>query len=145
MEVALKKLMHNLSFFLRAFVLFVLSAVLGTNVLAQSTAALSGTVSDPTGAVIASAKVIATNQATGVESTTQTDTAGAYLFPSLPIGIYRIQVTAPGFQSAIVANLKLEVATAATQNIQLIVGATAETVEITADAALVETATTGMS
>src|ERR1700730_2382810 len=145
MEVALKKLMHNRSFFLRAFVLFALSAVLGTNVLAQSTAALSGTVSDPTGAVIASAKVIATNQATGVESTTQTDTAGAYLFPSLPIGIYRIQVTAPGFQSALVTNLKLEVATAATQNIQLIIGATAETVEITADAALVETATTSMS
>ena len=71
MEVALKDLMHNRSFFLRAFVLFILSAVLGTNVLAQSTAALSGTVSDPTGAVIASAKVIATNQATGIESTTQ--------------------------------------------------------------------------
>src|SRR6266481_4677713 len=144
MEVALKKLMHNLSFFLRAFALFVLSTVLGTNVLAQSTAALSGTVSDPTGAVIASAKVIATNQATGVESTTQTDTAGAYLFPSLPIGIYRIQVTAPGFQSAIVANLKLEVATATTQNIQLSVGQATEKIEIMADAALVDTTTTGV-
>ncbi len=144
MEVALKKLMHNLSFFLRAFALFVLSAVLGTNVLAQSTAALSGTVSDPTGAVIASAKVIATNQATGVESTTQTDTAGAYLFPSLPIGIYRIQVTAPGFQSAIVANLKLDVATAVTQNIQLTVGQATEKIEIMADAALVDTASTSM-
>src|SRR6266853_2451793 len=144
MEVAPKKLMHNLSFFLRAFALFVLSAVLGTNVLAQSTAALSGTVSDPTGAVIASAKVIATNQATGVESTTQTDTAGAYLFPSLPIGIYRIQVTAPGFQSAIVANLKLDVATAVTQNIQLTVGQATEKIEIMADAALVDTASTSM-
>ena len=144
MEVALKKLMHNLSFFLRAFALFVLSTVLGTNVLAQSTAALSGTVSDPTGAVIASAKVIATNQATGVESTTQTDTAGAYLFPSLPIGIYRIQVTAPGFQSAIVANLKLDVATAVTQNIQLTVGQATEKIEIMADAALVDTASTSM-
>src|SRR6202043_1839612 len=144
MEVALKKLMHNRSFFLRAFVLFALSAVLGTNVLAQSTAALSGTVSDPTGAVIASAKVIATNQATGVESTTQTDTGGAYLFPSLPIGIYRIQVTAPGFQSAIVANLRLDVATAVTQNIQLSVGQATEKIEIMADAALVDTTTTGV-
>ena len=144
MEVALKDLMHNRSFFLRAFVLFILSAVLGTNVLAQSTAALSGTVSDPTGAVIASAKVIATNQATGVESTTQTDTAGAYLFPSLPIGIYRIQVTAPGFQSAIVANLRLDVATAVAQNIQLSVGQATEKIEIMADAALVDTTTTGV-
>jgi hypothetical protein len=144
MAVASISLIGSRNFFMRAFLLVLLSAFLGSNVLAQSTAVLNGTVTDATGAVVASAKVVATNQATGVESATQTDTAGAYLFPSLPIGIYRLQVTAPGFQSAIVANLKLEVATAATQNIQLIVGATAETVEIRADAALVETATTGV-
>ena len=131
--------------YLRAFLLVVLTAFLGSNVLAQSTAALSGTVTDSTGAVVASAKVVVTNQATGVESATQTDTAGAYLFPSLPIGIYRLQVSASGFQSALVADLKLEVATAATQNAQLKIGATSETVEIRADAALVETATTSMS
>jgi hypothetical protein len=131
--------------YLRAFLLVALTAFFGSNVLAQSTAALSGTVTDSTGAVVAGAKVLATNQATGVESATQTDTAGAYLFPSLPIGTYRLQVTAPGFQSALVENLKLEVATATTQNIQLKIGATAETVEIMADAALVETATTSMS
>jgi len=145
MEVASKNLMSNRNFSLRAFVLVVLSAFLGANALAQSTAALSGTVSDATGAVVAGAKVVATNQATGVESATQTDTAGAYLFSSLPIGIYRIQVIAPGFQSAIVANLKLDVATAVTQNIQLSVGQTTERIEIMADAAVVETAATGMS
>src|SRR5713226_6005283 len=127
------------------FLLVLISAFLGSNVHAQSTAALGGTVTDSTGAVVASAKVVATNQATGVESATQTDTAGAYLFPSLPIGIYRLQVSASGFQSALVADLKLEVATAATQNVQLKIGATAETVEIMADAALIETATTSMS
>lgn len=130
---------------MRAFLLVVLTAFFGSNVLAQSTAVLSGTVTDSTGAVVASAKVVVTNQATGVESATQTDTAGAYLFPSLPIGIYRLQVSASGFQSALVADLKLEVATAATQNAQLKIGATSETVEIRADAALVETATTSMS
>lgn len=133
------------NFLLRAFLLLALSAFLGSNVSAQSTATLSGTVTDSTGAVMAGAKVIATNQATGVESSTQTDTAGAYLFPSLPIGIYRVQVTAPGFQSAIVANLKLDVATAVTQNIQLTVGQATEKIEIMADAALVETATNSMS
>jgi hypothetical protein len=144
MEVASKNLMSNRNFFLRAFVVVVLSAFLGGSVLAQSTATLSGTVSDATGAVVVGAKVVATNQATGVESVTQTDTAGAYLFPSLPIGIYRIQVTAPGFQSAIVSSLKLEVATAVTQNIQLKVGEATEKIEILADAALVDTATTSM-
>jgi Carboxypeptidase regulatory-like domain/TonB dependent receptor len=131
--------------FLRFSLLVVLLAAFGSAALAQSTAALNGTVTDATGAVVANAKVVAINQATGVESVTQTDTAGAYLYPSLPIGIYRVQVSTPGFQSAIVANLKLEVATAATQNIQLRIGGTAETVEILADAALIETATTSMS
>ena len=144
MEVASKNLMSNRNFSLRAFVWVVLSAFLGANALAQSTAALSGTVSDATGAVVVNAKVVATNQATGVESATQTDTAGTYLFPSLPIGIYRILVTAPGFQSAIVANLKLDVATAVTQNIQLTVGQATEKIEIMADAALVDTTTTGV-
>jgi len=145
MEVAAVQFVGSRNSFLRAFLLTALSAVLGTGALAQSTASLGGTVSDATGAVVVNAKVVATNQGTGVESATQTDTVGAYLFPSLPIGIYRVQATAPGFQSAIIANLKLEVATAAVQNIQLRIGQAAETVEITADTALVDTTTTSMS
>src|SRR5437899_5252310 len=145
MEVAAAKFVGSRNLFFRAFLLAALSAVLGTSLLAQSTGSLSGVVSDATGAIVVNAKVVATNQATGVESATQTDTAGAYLFPSLPIGIYRIQVTAPGFQSAIISNLKLEVATVVTQNIQLKVGEAAEKIEILADAALVDTTTTSMS
>jgi hypothetical protein len=145
MEVASEDLMGARSFYFRAFVLAVLSAVLGGNIFAQSTAALNGTVTDATGAVVANAKVVATNQATGVETATQSDTAGAYLLPSLPIGIYRIQVTAPGFRSSIISNLKLDVATASTQNIQLRVGEAAEKIEIVADAALLETASPSLS
>jgi len=144
MEVASRNLIGNRSFLIRAFVLAVLTAALGSNIFAQSTASLNGTVTDATGAVVANAKVVATNQATGVESATQTDTAGAYLYSSLPIGTYRIQVTAAGFQSSIISNLKLEVATAVTQNIQLKVGEAAEKIEIVADAALVDTTTTGV-
>jgi len=113
--------------------------------LAQSTASLGGTVTDSSGGAVPNAKVVATNQATGVESATQTDTAGAYLFPSLSIGIYRIQVTAPSFQTAAISNLKLDVATAVTQNIQLKVGQTSEMIEIYAEAGLVDTTTTSMS
>src|SRR5438876_791179 len=145
MEVAAVQFVGSRNLFLRAVLLAALSAVLGTSALAQSTASLSGTVSDATGAVVVNAKVVATKQGTGVESATQTDTAGAYLFPSLPIGIYRVQATAPGFQSAIISNLKLEVATAVTQNVQLSIGQAAEKIEIMADAALVDTATTSMS
>src|SRR6266403_1212532 len=144
MEVASRILLGTRSFFVRAFVLAVLTAALGSNLFAQSTATLGGTVTDATGAVVANAKVVATNQATGVEAATQTDSAGAYLLPSLPIGTYRIQINASGFQSSIISNLKLEVATALTQNIQLKVGQAAEKIEIVADAALVDTTTTGV-
>ncbi len=122
-----------------------LSLQMSVVALGQSTAALSGAVTDPSTAGVPNAKVVATNQATGVASATQTDAVGSYLFPSLPIGVYRIEVSCSGFQTATVANLKLEVASAVTQNVQLTVGAASQTVEIIADAALVETATTSMS
>jgi hypothetical protein len=111
---------------------------------AQSTAALNGTVTDPGGAAVPNAQVLAKNQATGVTSSTQTDNAGDYLFPSLPIGIYRIEVSVAGFQTAVVSDLRLDVATAATQNIRLSVGEVSEHVTVTAEAALVETATTSI-
>jgi len=128
----------------RLILLCTISLSMGIVALGQSTAALSGTVTDPSGAGIPNAKVIAANQATGVASVTQTDAVGSYLFPTLPIGVYRIEVSCSGFQTASLANLKLDVATAATQNVQLKLGAATETVEIKADAATVDTATTSL-
>jgi outer membrane receptor protein involved in Fe transport len=111
---------------------------------AQSTSSVSGTVTDPAGAVIAGAKVEVTNQSTGVQSNSETDAAGAYLFPSLPIGIYTVNITASGFELAVVKNLKLEVASSITQNVQLKVGQATERVEIVADSSQVETTTTSL-
>jgi hypothetical protein len=127
------------------FLLLIFLCSIGSIAMAQSTASLNGTVTDATGAVVPNARVVATNQATGVASATQSDTAGAYLFPSLPIGIYRVEVTAASFETAVISNLKLDVATAVTQNIQLKIGAAAEKIEIVASAAFVDTATTSMS
>jgi hypothetical protein len=106
---------------------------------AQSTASLSGTVTDSTGASVPGAKVAAKNQATGVESATVTDTAGAYLFPALPIGVYRLEASAPNFQTTVLTDIKLDVATAQTRDLQLKIGQASVTVEITADAAVVDT------
>jgi hypothetical protein len=136
--------MQTRSAFLRVLFFAMIFTVFVGAALGQSTASLNGTVTDPTGAVVANAKVVATNQATGVETATQTDAAGVYLLPSLPIGIYRVQVNASGFQSSIISNLRLDVATAVTQNIQLKVGEATEKIEIVADAALLETATNSM-
>ncbi len=135
--MSLKKFVCLLSFLL-------FCSVLGSIASAQSTASLSGAISDATGAAVPGANVVAINEATGVSSTTQTDTAGAYLFPGLPIGSYRIEVTAANFQTAVIAKLKLDVASAVTQNVQLKVGEAKEQVEINAEAALVDTSTTSV-
>src|SRR5229473_2291183 len=134
-------LARGISQLLLLAILFIGSSVVA---IGQSTAALSGTVTDPSGAGIPNAKVVAANQATGVASVTQTDAVGSYLFPALPIGVYRIEVRCSGFQTASLANLKLDVATAVTQNVQLKLGVATETLEITADAATVDTATTSV-
>ncbi|MGB6898816.1 MAG: carboxypeptidase-like regulatory domain-containing protein, partial [Candidatus Acidiferrum sp.] len=124
--------------------LLVFSLALSGLAHAQSTASLNGTVMDPTGAGVPNAQVVVKNEATGVASKTQTDGAGAYLFPSLAIGSYRIEVTANGFQMAVLTDLKLEVATSVTENITLKVGEVSEQVLITAEPALVETTTTSI-
>src|SRR2546429_1347091 len=126
------------------FVLLILVCAATIPALAQSTASLTGIVTDASGAAVPNAKVTVTNKATGVSFYTQTDSAGAYLFPSLPIGKYRIEVTAAGFQKAFVADLDLPVATSVTRNIQLKVGEATEKIEIFAEAALVDATTTGM-
>jgi hypothetical protein len=125
----------------RVFVSALMVCALVVPAMAQSTASLNGVVTDATGATVPNAKVTVTNQATGVASSSQTDSAGAYLFPSLPIGAYRIEVTASGFQKAVISDLNLPVATSVTQNVQLKIGQAAETVEIVAEAAVIDTTT----
>ena len=121
MEVALGNLFSVRSAWLR-LALLLLSFGWCDLAHAQSTASLNGTVTDPAGAAVPRAKVSTTNQATGVVSDTLTDGAGAYLFPALPIGTYRLEVRASGFQTAAISSLKLDVATSVTENVELKVG-----------------------
>src|SRR5260370_13992378 len=107
--------------------------------LAQSTAALQGTVTDAQGAVVADAQILVRNEATGVERTTKSDNTGHYLVAALPVGTYRIEVRAPGFQSAVVNNVPVQVARTAVQNIQLTLGGMAEQRMGQSDAPVVET------
>src|SRR5260221_5607838 len=78
--------------------------------LAQvSTAELSGTVADPTGAVVSGAKVIATNADTGVSREVSSDAAGAYVMTLLPPGHYNLSVEAPAFRRMLRSGVALEV------------------------------------
>jgi hypothetical protein len=144
MEVASQNLMSNRNFFLRALLMVVLSAVLGSNVLAQSTAVLKGTVTDATGAAVPHAKVVAKNQATGVEWNTESDNAGSYLVPSLPIGNYEVSVTVAGFQRAIMQNITLGAATTITQNVQLQVGQVDQKVIVMVETPVIDSSTITM-
>ena len=70
-----------------------------------------GTVTDPSGAVVAGATVKARNQATGLERTTSTSADGSYALPELPIGTYTLSVTQAGFQTYAATGVSVDVAT----------------------------------
>ena len=127
-----------------AFLSVLVLSALAIPATAQSTGSVGGVVTDATGATVPNAKVTTTNQATGVSFATETDNAGAYLFPSLPIGVYNVEVSASGFQKAVITDLDLPVATSVTRNVQLKIGETSVTVEITADAVMLDTTTNSM-
>src|SRR5450759_489652 len=97
----------SLHFFSRsAFVFALVLCLLFTGtVFAQSTATIQGTVTDATGALVPNATVSVRNQNTGEERTTQSDSAGAYVVPSLPVGTYRVEVKAPGLQTTVASDL----------------------------------------
>jgi len=115
--------------------------LLAAPVAAQSTATLQGTVTDAQGAAVPGVTVTARNAATGVERSTVSDARGYYQLASLPVGVFRVQATAPGFQTQVVSDLRLEVANIAVQNFQLKVGGVTEETTVTAEAPVIESST----
>ena len=95
-----------------------------------STSRISGTVTDPSGAVIPGATVTATNEATGVTYAQVTTDAGLYAFPSLPIGNYAVKAESPGFKTSQVTGVVLEISKAAAVNITLQVGGRTEVITV---------------
>jgi hypothetical protein len=105
-----------------------------------NTATILGTVTDPTGAAIASGKVTATNEATGFSRSVVSSTDGAYLIPLLPIGErYRVTVEASGFRMFVQTGIELQLNQNARVDAQLQLGNVSEAVEVAASAPLVDT------
>src|SRR5262245_28571377 len=104
-------------------------------------AALAGTVSDPTGALIPGVEVTAKNTATGVTSTTVTNESGTYRFPSLQPGTYEATAALTGFQKQ-TFRLTLGTSQNILQNFTLQVGGVAQAVEVTVAADALLTAST---
>ena len=91
---------------------------------------LAGTVMDPSGAAIAGAAITAKNHDTGVVTTTVSTSAGVYRFPELPLGTYDIAATAPGFKSAVLTGVVVQIQNVSALNITLQVGTQSESVTV---------------
>jgi hypothetical protein len=100
----------------------------------MATADVLGTVTDPTGAVVADAKVTIRNTGTGAASAAVTSSTGEYLFSQLQIGTYKLTVEAKGFKTFAATGLTLAVGNRVRMDAKLEVGSQVETVEVTASA-----------
>jgi hypothetical protein len=101
------------------------------NLFAQAISGdLTGLITDATGAAVASAKVEAVNDETGVKTAANVGSNGVYRIGNLPVGTYSLTVTAKGFSTANVKNILITLSNVVTQNVNLQVGGTATTVEV---------------
>ncbi len=124
-----------------ALLLFLAGMIIWTTpAVAQfTTARLSGTVVDTSGAAIPGATVTVEQVATGYKQTAKTGSSGEYLFPSLPIGSYKLSVEMPDFSSYVQNGIVLTVGQTATQNVTLSVGAVTQQVTVQANPSMVTT------
>ena len=109
-----------------------------------TTGTITGTVTDPSGAVIRNAEVTAHQTETGLSRTTVTDRSGNYVLLELPIGHYSLQVAAKGFQQYVQDGITINVNETASVSPHLAVGSEREQVLVRADAELIEPTVTSM-
>ncbi|HWF87635.1 MAG TPA: TonB-dependent receptor, partial [Pyrinomonadaceae bacterium] len=115
--------------------LLVLMLVSASPVFAQSDrGGLTGRVTDPTGAVVADAKVTALNVQTGETRETRTNGEGNYTIPQLPAVVYSIKVEATGFKTTTVEDIKVAVQVIRTVDVKLEIGEMVSNVTVSSDA-----------
>jgi hypothetical protein len=106
---------------------------------AQFTSAIEGTVTDPSGAVLANAKVTLKNEETGATLSVQSSDSGNFRFTPLPAAVFTVTATAQGFQTTVQEHIRVEAAETKAVNIRMVVGGTASVVTVSDEAAAVET------
>src|ERR1700735_2686620 len=128
---------HSMSALMTALFGLFLLAVTPLSFGQDVNASLSGTVTDPGGAVIPGAKLTLTNEATGFQSNFVSDSAGEYSFRNLTPGKYDLSITANGFKSTDQKGIELAVNQTARVDVKLPVGKADETVTVIGDASLI--------
>ena len=126
--------------------LIVLLAALALHTWGQvNRGTIRGTVSDPSGAVVAGAKVTAIHVASGVSASTVSTGAGNYSVQALPAGVYQVEAEAPGFKKLARENVRVEIGVIVGLDLPLEVGGTSETVTVTAEAPQLRKETSDLS
>ncbi len=123
-------------------VLFSFFALFSSCLWADVTGSILGLVRDPTQAVIAGARIVATNVETSLTRETTSSADGSYRLLALPSGSYKITATASGFQQFASTGIDVKVNDQLRVDITLEVGSVQQAVEVTANVAQVETETT---
>ena len=106
---------------------------------------LTGVVMDAQGAVIPNARIVAKHDQTQAEYTLKASDEGGWSIPSLPIGIYTVTITAAGFKSTVVQNVKVDAGMATTVNANLEVGGTTEQVIVTGGGSVIQSESANVS
>src|SRR5579863_9731501 len=111
----------------------------------EITGAITGVVTDPTGAVLVGANVTAKDADRGTTWKAQTNHDGVYSLPRLPIGVYEVRVEAQGFQTAVHAPFRLELNQTARVDVAMTLGQVTQQLEVTSSAPVLQTQTTEVS
>ncbi|PYT19576.1 MAG: TonB-dependent receptor, partial [Acidobacteria bacterium] len=127
-----------------SIVLAVVACLLAQLAWGAVTGRISGTVKDPTGAVVPGSQITVLATLTGIRTETKTDSAGYYSFPALPVGHYDLEVKTGGFRDFKQTGLILDVNTALTVDIPLELGPASQEVTVNAASVQVETTNTQM-
>src|SRR6476619_4952403 len=115
------------------FSIFAFTLLMSSVAFAQTgTSSLRGTITDLQGRAVSGAQVTITNEEKNFTRTQSTNDDGAYTFTSIPPGSYRLEVEAKGFKKAAISELRAQIDTPGTRDVQMEVGNIAETVSIVA-------------
>ncbi len=107
--------------------------------------AINGTVTDPSGAAVPNATVKATESATGLDHTTVTSSEGQFSFQDIPLGFYKVSVSASGFPTTNIDKVEVVAGTIYTLNVQIKLGQSSTTVEVSAAAITLDTTTSAQT
>lgn len=129
----------------RAAVFVAVACLITSFAFAQENASITGTVTDPTGAVIPNATVILTNDATSYQQKSKANSDGIYLFGNLNVGKYSLSVTAKGFQKTAIGGISVNAGQTVTEDVKLSVGSASQTVTVQAGALHLQTQTNELS